>query len=216
MPAYDASIWDRIAELESRVKAAEEELVWTRRRNAELQTAIMLRPGVTAETEDTPPYPAYAAGEADLPVITQDVHELGTVATWSDRYSTPLITAASRVWYPPGCPVEIAHDGKRWRIVRGPALLHGVASTDIGTAAWNTPCTEYTLGSATVQVWAKSGSVYVPQEYSDSNPVEMAFHNVSAAVSSCKLLVAQLNADGEWIVTVEPCELECCPEEYYA
>jgi len=214
MPAYDASVWDRIAELEARMKTAEEELIWTRRRNAELQTAVLIRPGVTAETGDDPSYPAYAAGEADLPVITQDVHDVGSLAAWTDRYTTPLIAAATRIWYPPGCPVEIAHDGKRWRIVRGPSLLHGVASTAIGTAAWNVDCDEYTLGSATIQVWYKSGSVYVPQEYSDSDPVEMTFKNVSAAVESCKLLVAQDNADGEWVVTVEPCELECCPEGY--
>jgi len=212
MPAYDASIWDRVAELESRLASAEKELSYTRRRWAEGQTAILTRPAITAETEDDPSYPAYAAGEADLPVITLDPHELGTPAAWDERMEHPEITAASRIWYPPGCPVEIAYDGLRWRIVRGPSLLHGVASSAIPTAAWNVDCDEYTLGSATVQVWHKSGSVYVPQEYSDNDPVEMTFKNVSAAVESCKLLVAQDNADGEWVVTVEPCELECCPE----
>jgi hypothetical protein len=117
MPAYDASIWDRIAELETRLRAAESELIWTRRRLAERQTAVLTRPAITVETEEEPSYPPYADGEADLPVITLDVHELGTPAEWEHRYAKSEITAASRTWLPPGTPVEIAHDGVRWRIM---------------------------------------------------------------------------------------------------
>jgi len=117
MPAYDASIWDRIAELETRLRSAESELIWTRRRLAERQTAVLTRPAITVETEDEPSYPPSADGEADLPVITLDVHELGTPAEWEHRYSKSEITAASRTWLPPGTPVEIAHDGVRWRVM---------------------------------------------------------------------------------------------------
>jgi len=117
MPAYDASIWDRVAELESRLASAEKELAYTRKRWAEGQTAILTRPAITAETDGEPSYPADAAGEADLPVITLDVHELGAPAPWDERTEKPEITAASREWYPPGTDVDIAFDGVRWRVI---------------------------------------------------------------------------------------------------
>jgi len=117
MPAYDASIWDRIAELETRLRSAESELIWTRRRLAERQTAIMVRPAVTTEVDGEPSYPTDTGGEADLPVITLDVHELGTPAAWEERYAKSEITAASRQWLAPGTKVEIAHDGVRWRVI---------------------------------------------------------------------------------------------------
>jgi len=130
MPAYDASIWDRVAELESRLASAEKELAYTRKRWAEGQTAVLTRPAITAETDDEPSYPAYAAGEADLPVITLDPHELGAPAPWEERYKKPEITAASREWYPPGTDIDIAFDGVRWRVITLNMLVELCAQED--------------------------------------------------------------------------------------
>lgn len=159
------------------------------------------------EDEETYSYPAF--DERYLPIVFQTVtiDQYGAL-TYEDDTANPEDYAYSPMaWYPPGCIVEVVFDGDEYRIIRGPTSLFGVATGyDISAAEWNEDGDEYTLGTGTVSVWTLQGSVYKVLKYQDDSEVEMTFKNISdVAVAQDKLLLATLHADGQWIVTVEPC-----------
>ena len=143
----------------------------------------------------------------------------GPRKAWPDRSAHPVITAISPVgWLPPLCRVAVAWDGRRYRIIRWPIVLHGVSSGGITAAAWvagyTSDCEAMSLGSGSVQIWRKDGSSYKPQEYEGGGPVAMIWKNTAdAAVAATKFLTAEVNADNDWIVDIEPCNGKCPPAE---
>lgn len=120
----------RLAELETRLAAIEADLRNTRRRGAEQVTARETWPAITKDLGAY--YPAYdypEPGDDDedqLPVIMLDHRIEDGVLDWRQRTPEPRIIALSRVgWLPPDTDVEVAWDGKRWRIFWADAGLRG-------------------------------------------------------------------------------------------
>lgn len=188
---------------------------------AHLGMPFDVRPAITAEESDgyypTQPYD-------ELPVIFEDVRLVDGVNTYTDFSSDATQRVLSPFgWLPPSCRVDVVQQSGAWRIVRGPVELHGVASANISAAEWleadvddylyPSDCGRYQLGSGTVHVWrriAGEDGLYEPQYYSDDTAVTMTLYNqADQAVSANKFLTGNINADNEWIVTVEPCDGEC-------
>lgn len=152
-------------------------------------------------------YPTQSEGEW-LPIILMRPTESDGTITWNECTSNPDRYAISPMgWLPPDTRVEVVYDGTNHRIVRAPTVLHGVSTGGITAADWN-GADEYGLGTGTVQIWRRtSAGTYEPQAYEDSDPVEMDWYNTSdVAVGASKFLTAEINADNEWIVDVEPCD----------
>jgi hypothetical protein len=132
MPALPTDPLTRLAELETRLAVVEADLRNTRRRGAESVTARETWPAVTAEGEDPYVYPeAGDPNEDQLPVIMLDARVVDGILEWRKRSPDPRIIALSRVgWLPIDSKVEVAWDGKRWRIVWGDAGLRGGCLTE--------------------------------------------------------------------------------------
>lgn len=133
MPALPTDPLTRLAELETRLAAIEADLRNTRRRGAEQVTARETWPAITKDLGAY--YPAYdypEPGDADedqLPVIMLDGRIENGVLDWRQRTPEPRIIALSRVgWLPPDTNVEVAWDGKRWRILFAWGLVGGCLS----------------------------------------------------------------------------------------
>lgn len=176
---------------------------------------------ITAEEYAESGHGYVSTSRVDLPIIFHTWEEVDGVLTLTPQSTYALYRAVSPYgWLPPGVPVDVIMQNDRYLILRPPAMLHGVAASEIPTAEWGEDypyvegdaCTEYTFGqSSYVQIWHLVDGVYVPQEYSNGDPVTMTWYNQSAAVSPYKLLTAAINTKNEWVVIVEPCELECDP-----
>jgi hypothetical protein len=117
----------RIAELETALAAIHAELRNTRRRGAESVTARETWPAVTAAAEGDYGYPeAGDPNEDQLPVIMVDGIVEDGILDWRPRSPDPRIIALSRVgWVPVDTDVEVAWDGRRWRILWADAGLRG-------------------------------------------------------------------------------------------
>lgn len=184
----------------------------------EQRTAIVtretqVRPARTSEVYAGGLY-SYPASPADyLPIVFTDHAVSGTTTTWTDRSSTAIASAISPFgWLPPELDVWVAYDGRRWRIIRIPPLLHGVASTELSAAAWASGCATYTFGYGNVQIWRQNGTsgVYAAQEYADGDPVLLPVKNLGTGeVEADTMLMLGINADNEWVVMVEPCDGAC-------
>lgn len=218
---------DRLASLEAAVARLTADLDRARTRLAQQVLPLAAWPARTVEPDDGYPPP----GSIELPIVAQALAVTGEpgeqTLTPSDRWSTGRVeTALSRVgWLPPDLPVWVVHDRRRYVIVEAPAELHGVAVNQLAAAEWRAEyyseqCDRYTLGRGLVQIWRQVGlepeldgarPYYHAQTYADGSPVLMYWTNTSDAVAVDKFLTAHRNADNDWIVTVEPCDLSCTP-----
>jgi hypothetical protein len=175
-----------------------------------------VRPAETRETYDSGTglydYPrAGASGDDELPIVFLDTQAL------TDRSEYPKCTAKSPVgWLPPLTRVEVAYDGRKWRIIQAPIMLHGRTTEQIPSADWGTvgdyadACQELTLGSGTVHVFTESAAgVLVPQKYADDSAVEMTAYNTMELVDSNKGVSLVRDRHNRWILTIDPCTLAC-------
>lgn len=216
MPALPTEPLTRIAELETRLASVEAGLRNTRRRGAESVTARESWPAVTAELASPyygePAYPRWDSDQADqLPVTFLDGRLDGNdVLAWLPRSPDPRVVAFSPVgWLPPDTRVEVAWDGRRFRICQAPAILHGLAGSGVEAAEW-TGCTSLDLGHGIIEVFRKDTvGVLIQQRYADGSAVQMEVFNTSEMVGAYKLLTVGRDRDNHWTVLVEPCDLEC-------
>ena len=163
---------DRIAELEGRVAALETETASRARRRPEVTRPLAARIAETREPE-TGLYPRHNSSTADqLPVVTLDGDNGGGPVAWSDRSEYPKITAFSPFgWLPPRTRVEIAWDGRQWRIIRAPGTLVGYSVADIAGSSTDRCAKTATLGSGLVQIAKRENGQYVGQYYANGAKV---------------------------------------------
>ena len=182
-----------------------------RRRDALPGRPYDVRSAITFESSDSErPYPREATAESTVPIRFWEPGDTGR------RYHSLDVACDAYLpigWLPPDTDIDVAlqPDGQ-WRIIRWPAVFQAYAPTQIPAATWGTyyACNELTPGVGAVQFWRKSGSLYVPQTYRDATAVTVdATNTTGAPVDAKKLLTVEVNADGDWVVTVEPCSDPC-------
>ena len=212
MPAYDATILDRLAELETRLRRADADLAITRRRVSELTTAVLVRPAITREHSVDEDYPRYAADEADLPVVTVEPYPLDESAEeWDDRFSEPQITVASKFWLPPESSCGIAWVRDRWVIVEAPKKLIGITTARIPAAVYTYASSAWSVvsGRGTVQLFEQSrenadANEYTPQLYADDDPVTMQWVNREPRpIPPGEILAAVRNRSHDWVMQID-------------
>jgi len=213
---------DRIAELETTVRRLEAALEGSRRAAAETVIFHQVRTARTALRQESPVYPAVGAVEAPnrLPIVFTDWHtELDTdsaVLEIVPRSAYPLAHALCPLWLPPLVDVDVAWDGKRWRIIRWPTILYCKSDSPIPAASW-VDCNYWTPGGTTgyVQIWRRvTGQTrWEAQWYDESQtlPVELKVYNTGGSdVAANKMLELIPDVEnGRWIVVIEPCAGEC-------
>jgi hypothetical protein len=170
-----------------------------------------VRPAVTKEWFDAEAsgsgeeysYPKYDASDADqLPIVFLEP-DVTTGVAWDPRSAHPKCKALSPVgWLPPETRVEVAYDGRRWRIVRSPTTLVGYSKQDIPGASVDRCAGIATMGGGQVQLATRSkNGEYTEQKYHDETPVLAQWENwCGETVYADDLVVANQDRDNAWLI----------------
>ncbi len=113
---------DRLAELERKVSELTRRFYPTRTRDAHLGNVRETWAARTVEPpeESEDEYPEYEDGTDHLLpfiFIDADVESDLSEVEWTDRSEQPKTHAASRIWLPPGTPIEVAFANGRYRVI---------------------------------------------------------------------------------------------------
>jgi hypothetical protein len=190
---------------------------------------------VTAEVynEDTAvySYPSQADDDRELPIIyiepTLDAngdltYDANDQLIYTKRSEYPRAAAYSPLaWFPPGCLVEVTHDGTRARIVHGPEILYARNTTAITAADWGSygsyadACRQLNLGTGTVRLLKFSTkTALVPHKWTDpETQIEITVYNSGGDISDTNKGLTLIRDDkGRWIVLIDPCSQSPCTE----
>jgi hypothetical protein len=189
---------------------------------------------VTAEeyNEDTAvySYPSQADDERELPIIYIEptltagalTYDANDQLVYTLRSQYPRAAAYSPLaWFPPGCLVEVTHDGTRARIVHGPEILYARNTTALTAADWGSygsyadACCQLNLGTGTVELLKYSGkTALVPHKWTDpATPIEITVYNSGGAITDANKGLTLIRDDkGRWLVLIDPCDQTPCTE----
>jgi hypothetical protein len=226
---------DRLRELEVTVERLTSQVAaLTRARPADVLFPRSPLLAITAEeyNEDTGAYsyPSQTADERELPIVYIEpkltagalTYDANDQLEYTLRSEYPRAAAYSPLaWFPPGCIVEVAHDGMRARIVHGPEILYARNTTAITAADWGSygsyadACSQLNLGTGTVELLKYSGkTALVPHKWTDpATPIEMAIYNSGGAITDTNKGLTLIRVDkGRWLVLIDPCDQTPCTE----
>jgi hypothetical protein len=224
MPAFPADPFDRLAELEATVQELSRRLAAGRVPPlAATPRTVWAARTAEPEDEESLAYPHYPPSGIEpgkpfrLPIILQDVTVNDSdELVRTDRSEWPNAVAISPIgWLPPTTEIEVAWDGRQYRIIRWPINLMVKTIQQIPAAQWGQNCDAYILGNSlncqVLKIWAPSEQGIALQKYADeSTPVLMRVWNLSNEIIPAKkaILISPLHLH-VWVATVEPCGGVC-------